>query len=69
MPGEAVRRERLDEDTAVGFLGHMTPQADDGPEQLPDDRGGQQRGPQQTPSQPEKQDRRKDKKHNRGNRK
>jgi hypothetical protein len=69
MPDEAVRRQQSDEDTAVGFLGHMKPQADDAPEQIPDDRNRKQGGPEQSPSQSNKHDRRKDKKHNRGNRK
>lgn len=69
MPGEQVRRQQNDEDTAVGFLGHMTRQADQGPEQLPDDRNRQQRGPERTPNQPDQQDQRKEKKRNRGNRK
>ena len=69
MPGEAVRRQPSDEDTAIGFLGHVTPQADDGPEQLPDDHFRQQRGPERSPNQPDKQDRRRENKRNRGNRK
>jgi hypothetical protein len=69
MSGDAVRRQQSDEDTAVGFLGHMTHQANEGPEQVPDDRNRQQRGPERNPSQPDKQDQHKDKKRNRGNRK
>lgn len=68
MSGEAVRRQQSDEDTAVGFLGHMTHQAGDGPEQVPDDRNRQPRGPERTPIQPDKQDQSKEKKRNRGNR-
>ena len=69
MSGEAVKRQQIDEDTFIGFLGHMTPQAGDGTEQVPDDRNRQQRGPERTPNQPDRQDQRREKKPNRNNRK
>jgi len=68
MSGAGVRRRPSDEDTAVGFLGHMTHQAAEGPEHVPDDRNRQQRGPERTPNQSDKEDQPKEEKGNRGNR-
>jgi len=69
MPGEAVKRQQQDEDTEIGFHGHMTNQANDESEQRPDDPNRRQHALERTPDHPDKQDYRKEKKRNRGDRK
>jgi hypothetical protein len=64
MPGEAVKRPQQDEDTAIGFLGHITYQADDGPEQNPEDDMLGLFDPEQTPRHSGKREERKGKKPN-----
>jgi len=49
MPGEGVRTPRQDEDTAIGFQGHITYQADDGPERKSEDVMRGHSEPEQTP--------------------
>jgi hypothetical protein len=68
MSREAITRRAQDENTQA-FLGHMTNQANDEPEQTPDDRNRRQPGPERSPNQQDDQKRRKNDKRNRENRK
>jgi hypothetical protein len=68
MSRDSITRLRQDEDTQA-FLGHMTYQANDEPEQKPDDHNRRQSGPEQNPNQQDERKRHKGKKPNRGNRK
>ncbi len=68
MSREPITRQTQDEDTQA-FLGHMTNQANDEPEQEPDDRSRHQPGPERTPNQQDDQKRRKNDKRSRENRK
>jgi hypothetical protein len=67
MSRETITRQRQDDDTQA-FLGHMTNQAIDEPEQQPDDRGRRQLGPERSPNQKDAQ-RLKNNKRSRDNRK
>jgi len=49
MSGGVNRRQRVDEDTDLGFLGHMTRQAGDDPEGDLDDRKRGETGPERSP--------------------
>jgi hypothetical protein len=69
MPGEAVKRQREDEDTQVGFEGHMTTQVNEEAEESPENSNGRRPGPERTPSQPNGQKRHQGKKSNRERRK
>jgi hypothetical protein len=69
MPGEAVRRPQQDEDTAIGFQGHITYQANDGPEQNPEDDMLGLFDPEQTPGHSGKREERSGKKPDLTNRK
>jgi hypothetical protein len=66
MSRETITRQ--DEDTQP-FLGHMTNQAPNEPEQVPDDRNRRQPGPERSPIQSDEQKRRKNDKRNRDSRK
>jgi hypothetical protein len=68
MSREQITRRAQDEDTQA-FLGHMTNQANDEPEQVPDDRIRRQPGPERSPNQNDEQKRRKNDKRNRETRK
>ncbi len=68
MSRDETLRQRQDEDTQA-FLGHMTYQVKDEPEQEPDDRKRRDPGPEKSPNQPSEQKRRKEDKRNRENRK
>jgi hypothetical protein len=48
MSGEAIRRQRVDEDTDMGFLGHMTNQAGDKPERNLNDPKRRETGPERS---------------------
>jgi hypothetical protein len=69
MPGEAVKRQREDEDTQVGFEGHMTTQVDEQSVENPENSNGRRPGPERTPNQPNGQKRHQGKKSNRDRRK
>jgi hypothetical protein len=58
MSREPVTRQAQDEDTQA-FLGHMTNQMNDEPEQVPDDRNRRQPGPERSPNQKDDWKRRK----------
>jgi hypothetical protein len=68
MSRESITRQAQDEDTQA-FLGHMTNQVNDEPEQVPDDRNRRQPGPEQIPNKTDEQKRRKNDGPNRENRK
>jgi hypothetical protein len=68
MSGAEATRQRQDEDTQVGYYGHITNQALDRPEQASDDRKRQQPGPERSPDQ-ENPDQHKGKKRDRNIRK
>jgi hypothetical protein len=68
MSREPITRQAQDEDTQA-FLGHMTNQANDEPEQVPDDRSRRQPGPERSPNQQQDPKRRKTDKRSRENRK
>lgn len=68
MSREATTRQAQDEDTQA-FLGHMTNQVNDEPEQVPDDRNRRQSGPERSPNQKDDQKRRTNDKPSRENRK
>jgi hypothetical protein len=68
MSRDAITRHAQDEDTQA-FLGHMTNQVNEEPEQEPDDRNRRQPGPERSPNQGDDQKRRKTDKPNRENRK
>jgi hypothetical protein len=68
MSRDEMMRQRQDEDTQP-FLGHITYQANEEPEQEPDDRNRRQPGPEKSPNQQSDQKRRKDDKRTRDNRK
>jgi hypothetical protein len=68
MSRDEMMRQRQDEDTQA-FLGHMTHQANDEPEQEPDDRKRLEPGPEKSPNQPGDKKRRNEDKRNRENRK
>ena len=65
MSGESIRRRRADEDTDLGFLGHVTSQVVDEPERDLDDRKKRETGPERGPVQPEVYDQRREKKRDR----
>ena len=65
MPSEARQRQRQDEDTDLGFVGHMTNQSGDQTEQQPDDRKRRETGPEKSPKQPGGQEQRREKQGNR----
>jgi hypothetical protein len=67
MPGETAKRPMEDEDTVVGFQGHITHQNDESPEQVPDDRNRRQTGLGRTSDHSGTTDGRSGKKDNRGN--
>jgi hypothetical protein len=67
MSREPIARHAQDEDTQA-FLGHMTNQASDEPQQVPDDRNRRQPGPERSPTQKDEHKRRKNDKSNRENR-
>lgn len=52
MSGEAIKRPRVDEDTDMGFLGHMTNQMADEPEQDLDDQKRRETGLERSPVEP-----------------
>ena len=66
MSRESINRQ--DEDTQA-FLGHMTNQLNDKPEQGPDDRSRRQPGPERSPNQVDDRKRRKNDRAERENRK
>jgi hypothetical protein len=68
MSRDQMIRQSSDEDTQA-FLGHITSQVHDEPEQEPDDRNRRQPGPERSPNQQDDQKRRKDDKRSRDNRK
>jgi hypothetical protein len=68
MSREPITRRAQNEDTQA-FLGHMTNQANDEPEQEPDDRNRRQPGPERSPNQQDDRKRRKNDKRSRENRK
>jgi hypothetical protein len=68
MSRDEMSRQWQDEDTQ-GFLGHMTNQANEKPEQEPDDRNRREPGPEKSPNQPSDQKRRQGDKRNRDDRK
>jgi hypothetical protein len=67
MSRDAMIRQREDEDTQA-FLGHITNQVNNEPEQEPDDRRRSQPGPERSPNQQDDQKRRKDDKRTRDTR-
>ena len=68
MSRDEMMKQRQDEDTQP-FLGHLTLQVHDEPEQEPDDRNRREPGPEKSPNQPNNQKGRKQDKRNRDNRK
>ena len=62
MPGDTMNRHQQDEDTAIGFQGHITNQSEEMPEQVPHDSDRRRLGSDRTPNRPGKRDERKGKK-------
>jgi hypothetical protein len=69
MSGEAIKRPRMDEDTDMGFLGHMTNQTADEPERDLDDRERRETGPERSPVEPRIRKQQRENKHNHESRK
>jgi hypothetical protein len=68
MSRDQITRRAQDEDTQA-FLGHMTNQVSDEPEQVPDDRNRRQREPERSLNQNDERQRPRNDRRNRGNRK